>query len=442
MSAVQQGNVVVIGTQWGDEGKGKIIDWLSESTQGVVRFQGGHNAGHTLIINGHKTVLRLIPSGIMHAGLPCFIGNGVVLSPEALFKEIGELEAAGVDVRSRLRISEACTLILPYHIAVDQAREAKRGAAKIGTTGRGIGPAYEDKVARRALRVQDLFDPELFAAKLKETLDFHNFMLTQYLGAEALDYQKTLDEALAFADQLKPMVADVSATLYDIQANGGRLLFEGAQGTLLDVDHGTYPFVTSSNCVAGAAAAGAGVGPNRLNYILGITKAYCTRVGSGPFPTELYNAEGMNDANGKHMAEVGKEFGSVTGRARRCGWFDAAALKRSIQINGVSGLAMMKLDVLDGLPEVKLCVGYEIDGQRVDLLPRGADEVARCTPIYETFAGWTESTFGATSWDALPKNAQAYLNRLEEVCGVPIDIVSTGPDRMHTINKSKKLLLA
>ena len=442
MSAVQQGNVVVIGTQWGDEGKGKIIDWLSESTQGVVRFQGGHNAGHTLIINGHKTVLRLIPSGIMHAGLPCFIGNGVVLSPEALFKEIGELEAAGVDVRSRLRISEACTLILPYHIAVDQAREAKRGAAKIGTTGRGIGPAYEDKVARRALRVQDLFDPELFAAKLKETLDFHNFMLTQYLGAEAVDYQKTLDEALAFADQLKPMVADVSATLYDIQANGGRLLFEGAQGTLLDVDHGTYPFVTSSNCVAGAAAAGAGVGPNRLNYILGITKAYCTRVGSGPFPTELYNAEGMNDANGKHMAEVGKEFGSVTGRARRCGWFDAAALKRSIQINGVSGLAMMKLDVLDGLPEVKLCVGYEIDGQRVDLLPRGADEVARCTPIYETFAGWNESTFGATSWDALPKNAQAYLNRLEEVCGVPIDIVSTGPDRMHTINKSKKLLLA
>ena len=442
MSAVQQGNVVVIGTQWGDEGKGKIIDWLSESTQGVVRFQAGHNAGHTLIINGHKTVLRLIPSGIMHAGLPCFIGNGVVLSPEALFKEIGELEAAGVDVRSRLRISEACTLILPYHIAVDQAREAKRGAAKIGTTGRGIGPAYEDKVARRALRVQDLFDPELFAAKLKETLDFHNFMLTQYLGAEALDYQKTLDEALAFADLLKPMVADVSATLYDIQANGGRLLFEGAQGTLLDVDHGTYPFVTSSNCVAGAAAAGAGVGPNRLNYILGITKAYCTRVGSGPFPTELYNAEGMNDANGKHMAEVGKEFGSVTGRARRCGWFDAAALKRSIQINGVSGLAMMKLDVLDGLPEVKLCVGYEIDGQRVDLLPRGADEVARCTPIYETFAGWNESTFGATSWDALPKNAQAYLNRLEEVCGVPIDIVSTGPDRMHTINKSKKLLLA
>lgn len=441
MNAVQQGNVVIIGTQWGDEGKGKIIDWLSESTQGVVRFQGGHNAGHTLIINGQKTVLRLIPSGIMHAGLPCFIGNGVVLSPEALFKEIGELESAGVDVRSRLRISEACTLILPYHIAVDQAREIKRGAAKIGTTGRGIGPAYEDKVARRALRVQDLFYPEAFAEKLKEVMEYHNFMLTQYLGASALDYQTVLDETLAFAEQLRPMVIDVSATLHEIQEKGGRLLFEGAQGTLLDVDHGTYPYVTSSNCVAGAAAAGAGVGPTKLNYILGITKAYCTRVGAGPFPTELYNAEGMNDASGKHMADVGKEFGSVTGRARRCGWFDAAALKRSIQINGVTGLSMMKLDVLDGLPEVKLCVGYQVDGKRVDLLPRGADEVARCVPVYETFAGWSESTFGLTKWDELPANAQAYLNRIEQVCGVPIDIVSTGPDRVHTINKSGVLVL-
>lgn len=445
MSTVQQvnaqSNVVVIGTQWGDEGKGKIIDWLSESTQGVVRFQGGHNAGHTLIINGQKTVLRLIPSGIMHAGLPCFIGNGVVLSPEALFKEIGELESAGVDVRSRLRISEACTLILPYHIAVDQAREIKRGAAKIGTTGRGIGPAYEDKVARRALRVQDLFHPEAFAEKLKEVMEFHNFMLTQYLGAPALDYQTVLNETLAFAEQLRPMVIDVSATLHEIQEKGGRLLFEGAQGTLLDVDHGTYPYVTSSNCVAGAAAAGAGVGPTKLNYILGITKAYCTRVGAGPFPTELYNAEGMNDASGKHMADVGKEFGSVTGRARRCGWFDAAALKRSIQINGVTGLSMMKLDVLDGLPEVKLCVGYQVDGKQVDLLPRGADEVARCVPVYETFAGWSESTFGLTKWDELPANAQAYLNRIEQVCGVPIDIVSTGPDRVHTINKSGVLVL-
>ena len=441
MNAVQQGNVVIIGTQWGDEGKGKIIDWLSESTQGVVRFQGGHNAGHTLIINGQKTVLRLIPSGIMHAGLPCFIGNGVVLSPEALFKEIGELESAGVDVRSRLRISEACTLILPYHIAVDQAREIKRGAAKIGTTGRGIGPAYEDKVARRALRVQDLFHPEAFAEKLKEVMEFHNFMLTQYLGAPALDYQTVLNETLAFAEQLRPMVTDVSATLHEIQEKGGRLLFEGAQGTLLDVDHGTYPYVTSSNCVAGAAAAGAGVGPTKLNYILGITKAYCTRVGAGPFPTELYNAEGMNDASGKHMADVGKEFGSVTGRARRCGWFDAAALKRSIQINGVTGLSMMKLDVLDGLPEVKLCVGYQIDGKQMDLLPRGADDVARCVPVYETFAGWSESTFGLTKWDELPANAQAYLNRIEQVCGVPIDIVSTGPDRVHTINKSGVLVL-
>ena len=441
MNAVQQGNVVIIGTQWGDEGKGNIIDWLSESTQGVVRFQGGHNAGHTLIINGQKTVLRLIPSGIMHAGLPCFIGNGVVLSPEALFKEIGELESAGVDVRSRLRISEACTLILPYHIAVDQAREIKRGAAKIGTTGRGIGPAYEDKVARRALRVQDLFHPETFAEKLKEVMEYHNFMLTQYLGASALDYQTVLDETLAFAEQLRPMVIDVSATLHEIQEKGGRLLFEGAQGTLLDVDHGTYPYVTSSNCVAGAAAAGAGVGPTKLNYILGITKAYCTRVGAGPFPTELYNAEGMNDASGKHMADVGKEFGSVTGRARRCGWFDAAALKRSIQINGVTGLSMMKLDVLDGLPEVKLCVGYQVDGKQVDLLPRGADEVARCVPVYETFAGWSESTFGLTKWDELPANAQAYLNRIEQVCGVPIDIVSTGPDRVHTINKSGVLVL-
>ena len=433
LAAQQQGNVVVIGTQWGDEGKGKIIDWLSETTQGVVRFQGGHNAGHTLIINGQKTVLRLIPSGIMHDGLPCFIGNGVVLSPEALFKEIGELETAGVKVCNRLFISDACTLILPYHIALDQAREAKKGDAKIGTTGRGIGPAYEDKVARRALRVQDLFNPTVFAAKLKETLEYHNFVLTQFLGAEAVDYQKTLDDALAFADRLKPMVTDVSAKLFEIQQAGGRLLFEGAQGTLLDVDHGTYPFVTSSNCVAGAAAAGAGVGPSKLSYVLGITKAYCTRVGSGPFPTELYNAEGMNDASGKHMAEVGKEFGSVTGRARRCGWFDAAALRRSIQINGVSGVAMMKLDVLDGLTEVKLCVGYMIDGVAYDLLPRGADDVARCEPIYETFEGWTESTFGVTTWDGLPTNAQKYLRRIEEVCGVRIDIVSTGPDRVHTI---------
>lgn len=435
LDAQKQGNVVVIGTQWGDEGKGKVIDWLSETTQGVVRFQGGHNAGHTLIINGIKTVLRLIPSGIMHEGLACFIGNGVVLSPEALFKEIGELEAAGVDVRTRLHISDACTLILPYHIALDQARELKRGEAKIGTTGRGIGPAYEDKVARRGLRVQDLFEPEVFASKLEETLEYHNFVLTNYLKASAISYQQTFDEAMKYADLLKPMVSDVSAQLFDIQAKGGRLVFEGAQGTLLDVDHGTYPFVTSSNCVAGSASAGAGVGANCLPYVLGITKAYCTRVGSGPFPTELYNAETLFDSSGKHMADKGKEFGSVTGRARRCGWFDAAALKRSIQINGVSGLSMMKLDVLDGLPEIKLCVGYEIKGVRHELLPRGASQVAQCEPIYETFTGWSESTFGETQWDALPENARAYLNRIEEVCGVPIVIVSTGPDRIHTIHK-------
>ena len=432
MSTVQQtnaqGNVVVIGTQWGDEGKGKIIDWLSETTQGVVRFQGGHNAGHTLIINGHKTVLRLIPSGIMHAGLPCFIGNGVVLSPEALFKEIGELESAGVDVRSRLRISEACTLILPYHIAVDQAREAKRGAAKIGTTGRGIGPAYEDKVARRALRVQDLFDPELFAAKLKETLEFHNFMLTQYLGAPAVDYQKTLDEALSYADQLKPMVDDVSATLYEIQAKGGRLLFEGAQGTLLDIDYGTYPFVTSSNCLAGAASAGAGVAPQMLQYVLGIVKAYTTRVGSGPFPTELF------DEVGAGLAERGHEFGSVTGRARRCGWFDAAALKRSIQVNGISGMCITKLDVMDGIENINICVGYMLpDGSQTDILPFGADAVADCVPIYETLPGWSESTVGVKDYDKLPANAKAYLKRIEEVCGAPVAIVSTGPDREETI---------
>lgn len=435
-SAVGQGrNVVVIGTQWGDEGKGKIVDWLTDHAKGVVRFQGGHNAGHTLIIGGKKTILRLIPSGIMREGTICYIGNGVVLSPEALFREIEELEGAGLQVQSRLRISEATTLILPYHVAIDKAREAKRGAAKIGTTGRGIGPAYEDKVARRALRVQDLFDPKQFAERLRENLDFHNFMLTQYLGAEAVDYQKTLDETLAYAPRLAPMVADVSAELYAVNAAGGNLMFEGAQGTLLDVDHGTYPFVTSSNCVAGAAAAGAGVGPGRLNYILGITKAYCTRVGSGPFPSELYDNDNPSrqDAVGVRLANVGKEFGSVTGRPRRTGWLDAAALKRSVQINGVSGLCMTKLDVLDGLETIKLCVGYSLDGNTVDILPRGSDAVARCVPVYEEFPGWNESTFGVKIWDALPEAARVYLKRIEEVVGIPIDMISTGPDRDETI---------
>ncbi|MCS6763918.1 MAG: adenylosuccinate synthase [Candidatus Protistobacter heckmanni] len=428
-------NVVVIGTQWGDEGKGKVVDWLTDHAAGVVRFQGGHNAGHTLIIGGKKTILRLIPSGIMRPGVTCYIGNGVVLSPEALFKEIDALEVAGVDVESRLRISEATTLILPYHVAVDQAREAKRGAGKIGTTGRGIGPAYEDKVARRGLRVQDLFAPERFAKTLKENLEYHNFVLTQYLGAQPVDYQQTLDTMLGFAVRLKPLVADVSSELEAINLSGRNLMFEGAQGTLLDIDHGTYPYVTSSNCVAGNAAAGAGVSPHMLHYVLGITKAYCTRVGSGPFPSELYDAGNpqRQEAVGIRLAEVGKEFGSVTGRPRRTGWMDASALKRSIQINGVSGLCMTKLDVLDGLEEVKLCVGYKLHGKELDMLPSGSDEVAACEPIYETFAGWNAVTFGLKSWDALPENAQKYLRRIEEVCGVPIAIVSTGPDRDDTI---------
>lgn len=420
-------NIVVIGTQWGDEGKGKIVDWLAESASGVVRFQGGHNAGHTLWVNGKKTILRLIPSGIMHPSVTCYIGNGVVLSPEALLKEISELEAAGLDVRSRLKISEACPLILPYHVALDQAREARRGDAKIGTTGRGIGPAYEDKVARRALRVQDLFDPEGFRAKVDEVLDLHNFVLTKYLGAQAISAQEVVDQAMALAPAIAPMVADVSSLLFMAQQAGQNLLFEGAQGALLDVDHGTYPYVTSSNCIAGAAAAGAGVGPQSLNYVLGITKAYATRVGSGPFPTELM------DETGLRLATVGKEFGSVTGRPRRCGWFDGAALKRSVRLNGISGLCITKLDVLDGLPVLKMAVGYELDGQVCDVLPYGAAAVARAKPILEEMPGWTESTVGVTDFDKLPANAQRYLKRLAEVCGVPIDMVSTGPDRNETI---------
>ncbi len=420
-------NIVVIGTQWGDEGKGKIVDWLAESARGVVRFQGGHNAGHTLWVNGKKTILRLIPSGIMHPSVTCYIGNGVVLSPEALLKEISELEAAGLDVRSRLKISEACPLILPYHVALDQAREARRGDAKIGTTGRGIGPAYEDKVARRALRVQDLFDPEGFRAKVDEVLDLHNFVLTKYLGAQAISAQEVVDQAMALAPAVAPMVADVSSLLYMAQQAGENLLFEGAQGALLDVDHGTYPYVTSSNCVAGAAAAGAGVGPQSLNYVLGITKAYATRVGSGPFPTELL------DETGLQLATVGKEFGSVTGRPRRCGWFDGAALKRSVRLNGISGLCITKLDVLDGLPLLKMGVGYELDGKTCDVLPYGAAAVARAKPILEEMPGWTESTVGVTDFDKLPANAQRYLQRLSEVCGIPIDMVSTGPDRNETI---------
>ena len=426
-------NVVVIGTQWGDEGKGKIVDWLTDHAQGVVRFQGGHNAGHTLVIGGQKTVLHLIPSGILREGVACYIGNGVVVSPEALFKEIDKLEAVGVNVSERLRISEACPLIMPYHQALDIARETARGTNKIGTTGRGIGPAYEDKVARRGLRVQDLMRPKRFAEQLAELLDYHNFMLTQYYRAAPVDFQQTLEASLAMAARLEALVADVPRALYDAHRESANLLFEGAQGTLLDIDHGTYPFVTSSNCVAGAAAAGAGVGPSMLHYVLGITKAYTTRVGSGPFPTELYDAESKLDPVGKHLATKGNEFGATTGRARRCGWFDAAALKRSIQINGVSGLCVTKLDVLDGVEEVKLCTGYQIDGKLSDILPVGAEETARCVPVYETLPGWKESTVGVKEFDALPATARAYLKRIEEVCAVPVDMISTGPDRDQTI---------
>lgn len=427
-------NVVVVGTQWGDEGKGKVVDWLTDHAAGVVRFQGGHNAGHTLVINGKKTALQIIPSGIMREGVPCFIGNGVVVDPTHLLSEIERLEAAGLDVRSRLFISESCPLILPFHVAVDKAREALRensGAGKIGTTGKGIGPAYEDKVARRALRVQDLKHPDRFAKKLRDLLDLHNFALTGYLKSEALEFQPIFDHAMKLAEQLKPMMADVGVLIDQANRAGGSILFEGAQGTLLDVDHGTYPYVTSSNCVAGNAAAGSGVGPGMLNYILGITKAYTTRVGSGPFPTELdWDTPGTV---GHHLSTVGQERGTVTGRARRCGWLDAAALKRSILINGISGLCLTKLDVLDGLSEIRMCTGYELHGEKVDILPLDADEIVNCVPVYETFPGWTETTFGVTSWDALPLNARRYLERVQEFIGAPIDMVSTGPDRDHTI---------
>jgi adenylosuccinate synthase len=422
-------NVVVIGTQWGDEGKGKIVDWLTDHAQGVVRFQGGHNAGHTLVIGGKKTALQLIPSGIMRPGVACYIGNGVVLSVPDLLREIDKLQVIGVEVASRLKISEACPVILPYHTALDAARETARGSAKIGTTGKGIGPAYEDKVARRAIRVADLLNEKRFAEKLLENLDYHNFVLTHYLKAQAIDYQKTLDDALVNVPRIKPMVADVSSALYAAYNAGANLLFEGAQGSLLDVDHGTYPFVTSSNCVAGNAAAGSGVGPNMLHYILGITKAYTTRVGSGPFPSELPTDAGV----GKHLASVGHEFGTVTGRARRCGWFDAALLRRSVQINGVSGMCLTKLDVLDGLESLRLCTGYMLNGKQVEIFPVGAEEAAACEPIYEQMPGWTESTVGAKSLAALPANARAYIKRIEELVGVPIDMVSTGPDREETI---------
>ncbi len=420
-------NVVVIGTQWGDEGKGKIVDWLTDHVSGVVRFQGGHNAGHTLVIKGRKTILRLMPSGILHPQVKCFIGNGVVVSPEALMTEIGELKRAGIEVEKQLRISEACPLILPHHVAIDQARELAKGEAKIGTTGRGIGPAYEDKVARRAIRIQDLYFRERFASKLGEVLDYHNFLLRNYYKAATIDFQKTLDDTLALAEQIRPMVADVSGELNAMISEGKNILFEGAQAALLDVDHGTYPYVTSSNCVAGQASAGAGVGPQQLHYVLGVAKAYATRVGSGPFPTEL------DDEVGEHLRVKGNEFGSVTGRPRRCGWFDASLLRRAVQVNGVSGLCITKLDVLDGLDVVRMAVGYKVGGEMRDILPVGAEALAMCEPVYEEHPGWKESTFGVKSFDKLPKNAQSYMLRLEAVVGAPVALISTGPDREETI---------
>jgi adenylosuccinate synthase len=427
-------NVVVVGTQWGDEGKGKIVDWLTDNAQGVVRFQGGHNAGHTLVVGDKEYKLNLVPSGIVRPGVKCYIGNGVVLDIAHLLGEIDRLEAGGIEVCSRLAISLGCPLILPYHAALDKAREAQKNAdARIGTTGKGIGPAYEDKVARRGLRVYDLFHPVRFADKLHEVLDYHNFVLTRFLGAKAVDGLRVRDEALSCAERIKPMAGDVSAALYEAHKAGHNLLFEGAQGSLLDIDHGTYPFVTSSSCVAGQAASGSGIGPGMLHYVLGITKAYCTRVGGGPFPSELdIDTPGTS---GHQMSDKGKEFGTVTGRKRRCGWFDAAALRRSARINGITGLCITKLDVLDGLETLNICTGYTLEGQAYDLLPLGADEVARCEPVFETLPGWNERTFGLKHWEDLPVNARAYLERLEELCQTPIDIISTGPERAETILK-------
>lgn len=420
-------NVVVLGTQWGDEGKGKIVDLLTDQASAVARFQGGHNAGHTLVIDGEKTVLHLIPSGILRENVVCMIGNGVVLSPEALLKEIKGLEEADVPVRERLRLSPSCPLILPYHIAMDQAREVARGKAKIGTTGRGIGPAYEDKVARRGLRLADLLDKERFAEKLKEVMEYYNFQLVNYYKADAVDYQTVLDETLAMGEELAPMVADVTAMLHELRKAGKNIMFEGAQGSLLDIDHGTYPYVTSSNTTAGGTSTGSGFGPLYLDYILGITKAYTTRVGGGPFPTELHCDVGQG------LAERGHEFGSTTGRARRCGWFDAVALKHAIQINSVSGICLTKLDVLDGMDEIKICVGYEDAAGNVVTSLSGSEDYEAVKPVYETMSGWSDSTVGAKSLEELPAEAVAYIKRLEVLIEAPVDIISTGPDRIETI---------
>ncbi len=420
-------NVIVVGTQWGDEGKGKIVDWLSESVHSVVRFQGGHNAGHTLYINKKKIILRLIPSGIMHNDVICLIGNGVVLSLENLFQEIRELESIGLNIQCRLQISEICPLLLPYHVVIDQAREKQKDKNKIGTTGRGIGPVYEDKIARRALRVQDLFFPKIFSEKLLEALDYHNFILTNLFKINPISPIEIEDNMMAFAPKIAPMVRDVSKSLIMFEESGYNCLFEGAQGSLLDIDHGTYPYVTSSNCVAGTASVGTGIGPKYFNYVLGVTKAYTTRVGSGPFPTELIGTEG------KLLATLGKEIGSVTGRNRRCGWLDIAALKRSIILNSISALCITKLDVLDHFKTIQLCIGYRLHGKFYDILPSGTNLTEQIEPVFEEIPGWFESISGIKKLELLPIKARYYLERITEICGIPIDIISTGPDRNETI---------
>ena len=420
-------SVVVIGAQWGDEGKGKVVDLLTDRAQAVVRFQGGHNAGHTLVINGIKTALNLIPSGIMRPDVACLIGNGVVLSLPDLVKEIEKVEATGATVRNRLKISEATPLVLPVHAVLDKARELARGEAKIGTTGKGIGPAYEDKVARRAVRVGDLFHREQLAAKLGELLAYHNFVLVNYYKLEPIDFQKTLDELLGYADIIKPMVADVTELLRLHLKKGDNVLFEGAQGALLDVDHGTYPFVTSSNTTAGGAATGSGVGPRNLDYVLGIVKAYATRVGAGPFPTEQENDVGQ------HIRDKGQEYGTVTKRPRRCGWFDAVAARRSIFNNSVTGLCVTKLDVLDELDVIRICTGYQLNGKPVEVPPIGAEGFSKIEPIYEELPGWKTSTYGVTRYEDLPEAARRYLERMREVTETEIALISTGPDREHTI---------
>jgi len=420
-------NVVVIGTQWGDEGKGKIVDLLTDRAAAVARFQGGHNAGHTLVIGAEKTVLHLIPSGILRDGVQCLIGNGVVLSMDALVEEAGALIDRGVPVYERLRISPSCPLILPCHVALDRAREKARGKAAIGTTGRGIGPAYEDKVARRALRVSDLYMREQFASRLGEVLDFHNFVLKHYFNAATVDFTETLDRSLELAETIAPLTADVTRILQELTEAGQSVLFEGAQGAMLDIDHGTYPFVTSSNTVAASASTGTGIGPRSIDYVLGIVKAYTTRVGAGPFPTELF------DDQGERMAKVGAEFGATTGRPRRVGWFDAVALKRSIVNNSVAGLCVTKLDVLDGMETIRICTGYRIGEATIDTPPVAVDRYADIEPVYEDMPGWKESTVGITDYDALPENARRYLARIEAIVGTSIDIISTGADREHTI---------